>query len=72
MVGELKRIKSFWSSEKDIYKLEFPYLKIKADRDSFVDKFDLRLYQVTLSKKDNKLFYLIAKSETLQLPKLEF
>lgn len=76
IIGELKRIKSFWSSQKDIYKLKYPHLMIKKSvkggKVGFINKYDLTLYSVLLSKKENTTFFLVPIDDTLSLRRIEF
>lgn len=76
IVGELKRIKSFWSSQKDIYRLKYPNLMIKktlkGGKVGFIDKYDLTLYAVLLCKKENTTFFLVPKDDALSLRRIEF
>ena len=74
--GELKRIKSFWSSQKDIYKLKFPNLQVKrvlkSGAHEYKNKYDLKLYAIRLSRKEKNTFYLEPKEDYFRLPRLEF
>lgn len=75
--GELKRIKSFFSSRKDTYKLVKSALMIKIVNKDTVDykiKYDLKNYSVRISQKQKDVFYLEpnSASEHLELGKVEF
>ena len=74
--GELKRIKSFWSSEKNTYKLRFPNLLVRVGLKSgaleYKNKYDLKLYDIRLSRKEKNTFYLEPKEDYFRLPRLEF
>ena len=76
MEGELKRIKNFWSSQKDIYRLKYPHLLVGKVKNKqaleFKVKYDLTLYAVTLSRGDREKFYLVPLNDTLKLSKVEF
>ena len=75
MEGELKRIKSFWQSRRDVYKLNYPHLFIqkKKGQDVFFKvKYDLNLYAVTLSQNDKDKFFLVPLNNELKLSKIEF
>lgn len=76
--GELKHIKSFFSSSKDVYKLENAVLLTKAVHKktgeiSWQRKFDLKLYSVVLVKGEKETFYLhpLATNKDLELDKVE-
>ncbi len=73
--GELKLIKSFWSSSTDLYRLRYPHILIgklrKNDRLQFKIRYDLKNYKVVLSK-DNDRFNLVPLDKTLNLSKVEF
>ena len=75
--GELKRIKNFFSSRKDTYKLVKSVLMIKIVNKETVDykiKYDLNNYSVRISQKQKDVFYLEpnSASEHLELEKVEF
>lgn len=74
--GELKRIKSFWSSQKDIYRLNYPYLQVKRPLNKtqfeYKNKYDLKLYSLRLSKKEKKTFFLDPREAYFRLPRIEF
>ena len=74
--GELKRIKSFWSSQKDIYRLKFPYMMVrrtlKNNNHEFKNKYDLKLYTIRLSNKEKCIFFLDPKQDYFRLDRLEF
>jgi hypothetical protein len=75
--GELKRIKNFFSSRKDTYKLVKSALMIKIVNKDTVDykiKYDLKNYSVRISQKQKDVFYLEpnSASEHLELEKVEF
>ena len=72
ITGELKRNKSFFSSEKNVYRLVYPHLQIKAgSKGQFEPKYDLRLYKIRLSKANKTVFYL-EPGASAQVQKLEF
>jgi len=77
MEGELKRIKNFFSSSKDTYKLENNILLIKRvvnKKIEYKKKYDLKLYDIRLSVKGRETFYLEPNKQNqhLNLNKLEF
>lgn len=79
MEGELKRIKNFFSSRRDTYKLVKSALLIKvvSDKQQKVDykiKYDLTKYSVRMSQRQKDVFYLEPNdaSELLELSKVEF
>ena len=76
MEGQLKLIKGFFSSSKDVYRLKFPYLLIgkqnKLNKLEFSIKYDLTMYKVTLSKKDKTKFYLVPLEKTTDIQKVRF
>ena len=76
MEGQLKLIKGFFSSSKDVYRLKFPYLLIgkqnKLNKLEFAIKYDLTMYKVTLSKKDKTKFYLVPLEKTTDIQKVRF
>lgn len=60
--GELKRIKNFFSSSRDVYRVEGSDLQIKkinkgADFEWRI-KYDLKMYSLRLSKSSKDVFYL--------------
>jgi len=63
VTGELKRVKSFWSSSKNYYKLKYPQLLIGRIKKGVIEyevKYnDLSLYNVSLSTNNKLIFYLI-------------
>ena len=67
----MNRKKSFWSSSKDLYKLSQTSLLIKKGTQWKV-KYDLQLYNVRLSKKENCILYLEPLEDTFKLPRVEF
>ena len=75
VTGELKRTKSFWSSSKNYYKLKYPHMligKIKKGVVDFVIKYDLSLYNVSLSANNKLIFYLTPINQAFKLSRLEF
>lgn len=80
MEGELKRIKNFFSSRKDTYKLQKVMLMIKrvtSDKTQNFEykiKYDLTMYSIRLSAKQKDVFYLEPNDEAehLELSKVEF
>ena len=61
MEGELKRIKNFFSSSKDVYRLNGPWLEVKKLHKGQVEyksKYDLSFYTVRLSREKKDTFYL--------------
>ena len=76
MEGQLKLIKGFFSSSKDIYRLKYPNLLIgnqnKQNKLEFQIKYDLTNYKVTLSEKDRQKFYLVPIDDALDMRKLTF
>ena len=75
VTGELKRTKSFWSSTKNYYKLQYPHMLIGKIQKGVVEysiKYDLSLYTVSLSTKDKLIFYLTPINHALKLSRLEF
>ena len=77
MEGELKRIKSFFSSSKDIYRLNGTLLEIKKLTKGVLEyktKFDLSFYTVRLSRDKKDTFYLEPnpQGKDLALGKVEF
>ena len=63
MEGELKRIKNFFSSRKDIYKLNRHLMMIKIgsgkqQTPEYRLKYDLSMYSIRLSKSSKDVFYL--------------
>lgn len=76
MQGQLKLIKGFFSSSKDIYRLKYPNLLIgkqnKKNQLEFNVRYDLSMYKVTLSKKDKEKFYLVPLENTPDIQKVKF
>ena len=73
--GELKHIKSFWSSSKDFYRLRYPHMLIAREskeptKAKFEIAYDLRVYNVLLGSDDSKLL-LTPKDEKLNAQKVE-
>jgi len=75
MQGQLKHIKSFWSSARDLYRLRYPHLLIARGDGNATTKFeiayDLRVYRVTLGSDEQKLL-LIPKDVKFNAQKVEF
>ena len=72
--GELRRMKNFWTSKKDTYKLKAHLLLLrkqnKAGFAEYKTKYDLSLYRVRLSAKPQDSFFLEPLSKALK--KVEF
>lgn len=76
--GELKRNKNFFSSRKDIYRIQQNIMLMKKVNKTgnieFKPKYDLNMYKLRLSAKTKEIFYLEPKAEHqhLALSKIEF
>ena len=59
--GSLKKINSFFSSDKHIYRLmgNGKLLRSEGKNKEFIEKYNMHKYYVTLNAKDDKKFYLI-------------
>jgi PH domain len=63
--GELRKVTSFWSSKRRTYRLKAHILLVRKQQKNGVSeyktKYDLSLYTVKLSVKDNLKFRLVPK-----------